>query len=115
MKPNLNRLIEADGHNFEATTKILGTTTELIEDFQDLYQSLADFVRISAADGITPEKAKVGACVLHLLMKCRSDLLVGCLNLLRGYQGCSLRSLRACQKSSQNKRLDICSGIRYEK
>src|SRR2546428_3909640 len=24
-------------------------------------------------------------------------------------------SLRACQKSSQNKRLDICSGIRYEK
>jgi len=92
--PNFDGLIEAEGQNFQATTKILGTTTELVQDFQDLYQGLAAFMRISAADGITPEWAKVGVCVLHLLMKCRSDLLVGSVNLLRGYQGNSLRFLR---------------------
>jgi hypothetical protein len=90
---NLNGLIEAEGRNFQATTIILGSTAELVQDFQDLYQSLADFVKISG-DGITREKATVGVCALHLLMKSRSDLLVGCLNLLRGYQGNSLRFLR---------------------
>ena len=72
----------------------LGSTTELIQDFQDLCQSLSGFVRISSTDGNTPEQAKVGGHALLLLMKCRSDLLVGSLNLLRGYQGNSLRFLR---------------------
>ena len=90
---NLTGLIEAEHQNFQTTTAILGTTAELIQDFQDLYQSLADFIRISG-DGMTREQAKTAVCALHLLMKCRSDLLVGCLNLLRGYQGNSLRFLR---------------------
>ena len=92
--PTFDGLIEAESQNFQATTTILGTTVELVDDFQGLYQSLTDFIRISAADGFTPEQAKVGGYVLHLLMKCRSDLLIGCLNLLRGYQGNSLRFLR---------------------
>jgi hypothetical protein len=94
LAPTFDGLIEAERRNFEATTTTLGTTTELVQDFQDLYQSLADFIRISSADGMTPEQAKVGGYVLHLLLKCRSNLLVGCLNLLRGYQGNSLRFLR---------------------
>jgi len=56
---NLNGLIEAEGRKFQATTIILGSTAELVQDFQDLYQSLADFVKISG-DGITREKATVG-------------------------------------------------------
>ncbi len=91
--PNLNGLIEAERRNFQATTTILGSTAELVQDFQDLYQSLADFIKISG-DGIGREEATVAVCALHLLMKSRSDLLVGCLNLLRGYQGNSLRFLR---------------------
>ncbi len=92
--PNLNGLIEAERQNFQATTTILGSTAELIQDFEDLYQNLADFIRISAADGYTVEQAKVGGHTLLLLMKCRGDLLAGCVNLLRGYQGNSLRFLR---------------------
>jgi hypothetical protein len=92
--PPFDSLIEAENQNFWTTTNALGTTTELIQDFDGLYQSLASFIRISAADGMTPEQAKVGGYVLHLLMKSESDLLVGCLNLLRGYQGNSLRFLR---------------------
>jgi hypothetical protein len=87
LAPNFDGLIEAERKNFEATTTTLGTTIELVQDFQGLYQSLADFIRISSADGMTPEQAKVGGYVLHLLMKCRSDLLVGCLNLLTWLPG----------------------------
>ena len=90
---NLTGLIEAERQNFQTTTAILGTTVELIQDFQDLYQSLADFTRISG-DGMSREQATVGGHTLLLLMKCRGDLLAGCVNLLRGYQGNSLRFLR---------------------
>src|ERR1039457_6878129 len=93
--PPFDALIKAENQNFQTTTRALGTTTELVQDFMDLYQCLSDSVRISAADGCTPEQAKVGGYVLLLLMKCRSDLLVGSVNLLRGYQGNSLRFLRA--------------------
>jgi hypothetical protein len=82
--PPFDALIEAEYRNFEATTKGLGTTTELVQHFEDLYQTLADSIRISAADGFNYEQAKVGGHVLLLLMKAQSDLLVGCLNLLRG-------------------------------
>jgi hypothetical protein len=92
--PNFDALIKAENQNFQTTTRALGATTELVQDFEDLYQSLADFIRISAADGYTAEQAKVGAHTLLLLMKCRSDMLIGCVNLLRGYQGNSLRFLR---------------------
>lgn len=93
--PPFDALIEAEQRNFQTSTKGLGTTTELVQDFEDLYQRLADSIRISAEDGFTPEQAKVGGHVLLLLMKCRSDLLLGCVNLLRGYQGNSLRVLRS--------------------
>jgi hypothetical protein len=93
--PPFDALIKAESQNFQTTTTALGETTGLVQDFEDLYQSLADFIRISAADGYTVEQAKVGGYVLLLLMKCRGDLLVGSLNLLRGYQGNSLRFLRA--------------------
>ena len=48
----------------KTSTRALGTTTELVQDFEDLYQSLADFIRISGADGFTPEQAKVGGHAL---------------------------------------------------
>src|SRR5690242_4534844 len=92
--PTLDTLIEAEAQNFHVTTRTLGTTVELVSDFQELYQSLADFIKISGRR-ITPEYAQIAVCVLHLLMKCRSDLLIGSLNILRGYQGNSLRFLRA--------------------
>ena len=93
-KSDFQSLIDAENANFVATTTILGKTVESVQDFQDLYQSLADFIRISG-NGITPEQKKVAFCTLHLLMKCRGDLLLGGLNLVRGYQGDSLRFLRA--------------------
>src|SRR5579871_3226264 len=92
--PPFDALIEAEHRNFQVITKGLGPTTELVQDFEDLYQTLADSIRISAADGFNHEQAKVGGHVLLLLMKARGDLLVGCLNLLRGYQGNSIRFLR---------------------
>src|SRR2546423_330854 len=61
----------------------LALTTEPVQDFHDLYQSLADFIRISAADGCNREQAKVGGYVPLLLMKARSDLLVGFQKLCR--------------------------------
>ena len=100
-------LIEAESQNLQTSMTALGSTAELIGDFQGLYQSLAGFVRLSG-DGITPERAKAAGCALLLLMKCRSDLLLGSLNLLRGYQGNSLRFLRgaieACAFAARIKR-----------
>lgn len=92
--PPFDALIKAENQNFQTTARALGATTGLVQDFEDLYQSLADFIRISTADGYTVEQAKVGGHALLLLMKCRGDLLAGCVNLLRGYQGNSLRFLR---------------------
>ena len=92
--PPFDALMKAENQNFHATTQALGTTASLVQDFEDLYQSLAGSIRISAADGCTVEQAKVGGHTLLLLMKCRGDLLAGCVNLLRGYQGNSLRFLR---------------------
>jgi hypothetical protein len=83
--PDLKGQIEAENRNFEFTTKTLGNTTELVQDFQELYKSLAGFVLIPD-NGVTTEAAKVAMLALHLLMKSRSNLLIGSLTLLRGYQ-----------------------------
>jgi hypothetical protein len=96
--PDLKAIIEAEGANFAATTSALGKTLELVQDFGDLYQSLAGFIGL-AGDGITVEKAKVAACALHLLMKCRNNLVIGVLNLLRGYRGTSLLFLRGATEA----------------
>jgi hypothetical protein len=96
--PDLKAIIEAEGANFAATTSALGKTLELVQDFGDLYQSLAGFIRL-AGDGITVEKAKVAECALHLLMKCRNNLVIGVLNLLRGYRGTSLLFLRGATEA----------------
>ena len=94
--PDLQGIIEAESANFLATTSVLGKTLELVHDFGELYQSLTSFVRLSG-DGMTVEKAKVAACTIHLLMKCRNNFMIGVLNLLRGYRGTSLLFLRSPQ------------------
>lgn len=91
--PDLKGQIEAENHNFEFTTKFLGNTTDLVQDFQDLYKSLAGFVLIPDG-GVATEAAKVAMLALHLLIKARSNLLIGSLTLLRGYRGNSLLFLR---------------------
>jgi hypothetical protein len=91
--PDMKAQIEAEARNFEFTTKILGGTVELVQDFQDLYKSLAGFVLIPDG-GAATEAAKVAMVGLHLLMKSRSNLLVGTITLLRAYRGNSLLFLR---------------------
>jgi hypothetical protein len=44
--PDLWSQIEAESKNFEVTTKYLGNTVELVQDFQDVYKTLAGFVLI---------------------------------------------------------------------
>ena len=105
--PDLNGLIVAENKNFATTTKALGGTLELVQDFQDLYKSLSEFV-ILPDGGTATEAAKVAMLALHLLMKARSNLLIGSLTLLRGYRGNSLLFLRgaieACAFASHIRR-----------
>lgn len=91
--PDLWSQIEAESKNFEATTKYLGNTVELVQDFQDAYKSLAAFV-VLPDGGEATERAKVAMIALHLLLKSRHHLLIGSLTLLRGYRGNSLLFLR---------------------
>jgi hypothetical protein len=91
--PDLRGQAEAENKNFEFTTRTLGDTAELVQDFQDLYKTLAGSVLIPDGGAVT-ERAKVAIISLHLLMKSRANLLIGCLTLLRGYQGNSLLFLR---------------------
>jgi hypothetical protein len=91
--PDMKEQIEAENRNFKASTKVLGNTAELVQDFQDLYKSLAGFVLIPDGGAVT-EAAKVAVLALHLLMKSRGNLLVGSITLLRGYRGNSLPFLR---------------------
>lgn len=91
--PDMKAQIEAEAKNFEFTTKVLGGTVELVQDFQDLYKSLAGFVLIPDG-GAATKAAKVAMVALHLLMKSRSNLLVGSITLLRAYRGNSLVFLR---------------------
>ena len=46
LKSGLARLITAEAQNLSATMKALGSTVELTQDFQGLYRTLADLVRI---------------------------------------------------------------------
>jgi hypothetical protein len=105
--PDLKGQIEAENRNFEVTTKALGNTTELVQDFQELYKSLAGFVLIPDG-GAATDAAKVAMLALHLLMKSRSSLLIGSLTLLHGYRGNSLLFLRgaieACAFAAQIRR-----------
>ena len=90
---DLKGQIEAESRNFEATTEALGNSVELVQDFQELYKSLAGFMLIPDG-GVATEAAKVAVLALHLLMKSRSNLLVGSITLFRGYRGNSLLFLR---------------------
>jgi hypothetical protein len=91
--PDMKAQIEAESKNFTFTRKTLGNTVELVQDFQELYKSLGGFVLIPDG-GATTEAAKVAMISLHLLMKARSNLLVGSITLLRAYRGNSLLFLR---------------------
>lgn len=105
--PDMKAQIEAEGKNFEFTTKTLGSTAELVQDFQELYMSLAWFVLIPDG-GAATEAAKVAMISLYLLMKARGNLLVGSITLLRAYRGNSLLFLRcaieACAFAAQIRR-----------
>ena len=70
--PDMKAQIEAESKNFEFTTKTLGSTAELVQDFQELYKSLAGFVLIPDG-GAATEAAKVAMISLHLLMKARGN------------------------------------------
>jgi hypothetical protein len=91
--PDLKMQIEAENRNFDVTTKMLGNSTDLVQDFQELYKSLAAFVVVPDG-GAATEGAKVTMLALHFLMKSRGNLLIGVLALLRGYRGNSLLYLR---------------------
>jgi hypothetical protein len=91
--PDLRAQSEAESKNFEFTTRTLGDTAELVQDFQDLYKTLAGSVLIPDG-GAATDLAKVAMISLHLLMKSRANLLIGCLTLLRGYRGNALLFLR---------------------
>jgi hypothetical protein len=91
--PDMQGQIEAESRNFEFTTKVLGSTVELVQDFQELYKGLAGFVLIPDG-GAATEAAKVAMISLHLLMKSRSSFLVGAITLLRAYRGNSLLFVR---------------------
>jgi len=91
--PDMMSMIEAESDNFKFTTKRLGSTVELVEDFQELYKTLAGFVFIPDGGDAT-DAAKVAMLALQLLMKARGNLLVGSITLLRAYRGNSLLLLR---------------------
>ena len=106
--------MEAESKNFTFTTKTLGNTVELVEDFQELYKSLAGFVVIPDG-GAATEAAKVAMLALHLLMKSRGAFLIGAITLLRGYRGNSLLYLRnaieACAFAAHIRRTPTLSDV----
>jgi hypothetical protein len=91
----MNDLIEAEAQNYEANTKALGESVELLSDFEKVYEALTPCLKFPQSE---PEKlAVVGA--VHFLAFCRRQLTVGVLALLRSYRGDSLLHLRRAIES----------------
>ena len=87
----LLELAECERANFDLSIKGLGDTVGIVDDLLDLYKRLGGLAKPPSDEA----GGKVVMCVVHLLIRARSNLALGILNTLRAYRGNGLLFLRA--------------------
>jgi hypothetical protein len=84
-------LADCERANFDLSVKVLDDTVGIVDDLLDLYRRLCELVRLPSDE----VDSKVLMCIVHLLIRARSNLTLGILNTLRAYRGNGLLFLRA--------------------
>ena len=89
----IEQLIDAENKNFEVSRKALGKTYELIEDFQDVYDSLARSIKLPDG-GAATEQGMVTAAIVVLMGTSRRQFTLGILTLMRAHRADAVLHLR---------------------
>lgn len=97
-RPEIERLIEAENNNFEISRRALGKTYELIENFQDVYDSLGRSVKMPDGGAVTEQSMVTGAIVLQMGIS-RRQFTLGILTLMRAHRGDGVLHLRRAIES----------------
>jgi hypothetical protein len=96
--PEIEQFIDAENKNFEISRKALGKTYELIEDFQDVYDSLARSSKLPDP-GAAPEQRMVTAAIVVLMGTSRRQFTLGILTLMRAHRADAALPLRRAIES----------------
>jgi hypothetical protein len=95
----LSELASGEALNFEATTKHLGATVDLVGDLDSLYAALTPLIKSPGGNIDTSDEQLALVSILHEFGLCRILLTKAVLALLRMYRGDSFTDLRRAVES----------------
>src|SRR5437764_14900625 len=93
MPTSLKEFAEAEAHNLDSSTKALGNSAELVNDFESVYEVLFPLLKQPEGD-LDSDQVLAFVSVIHEFAFCRTLLSKSALALMRGYQGDSMLHLR---------------------
>jgi hypothetical protein len=96
---NLSELVAAEAKNFDATTKHLGTTAELLGDLESVYQRMTPLLKSPGGSIESSDETLAAVSVFNEFIMCRMLLTKAGLSALRMYQAEAFANVRRAIES----------------